>query len=1118
MMHGIIPHKLFFAKIGGTYGMSFREINRLVWLTIKGRKRVSILLLVILVLLSMFVSATMIAFGTIEATEAEKRAEQYGRWQTMLYAVKQDELERLPGVGNCFASAEFVSDESDIGVVAAAEDDWLNYASVELAEGRFAEDAGEIALVRSQTAAGYEIGDTIAVKHTFYHVRNTIVADGTAENTSIESIYSQYLPYITFPDDLSKYEVWWNKNRANYAMWGEKYDHDFAELDSDTQRIVTIHAYFNDMDQYKPGGTPVFNPSMTYSKNLLAYNGKNITINYVTSQTTLNGEWFRENRGTIRKGEPSCKNIEVYVSYKICGFVEPYSEAWDSDMFDMPSAFVSASEAQDMRAAIELASREDPKIPERERQFIALGYSPDMSVSELYDRVNEVYSAERGDTYGLQLDGADGFVSGYIYGTDELSGETEYLSLAGMGTYTNVVLTSEQLVKQFSIDSLRNGSAQIDGLLPISQSMTAEDAYINQAGRDIRLNTYTYPSGGGSYASLQGFLIASIFVIAFCTLMIAFMTQMKYRMHRENILFALGTNQGDIVKLNAVEGIYYTLISLPIGIGLGFVAALTIISLNVGEKAVFAVRTLPLILALAGCAAVVYLSMIFMSVVGRRMERRRTKIRAHGEHAAGKLGLHAAISRLTGRQLMIGVTAVLAVVACAVFALLLLICGARMEYLEETEFVSKPDYALSSPFGMTEPFADEVAKRLSEVEGVAEVSEFIVGEDIYMACGDAIKGPIFSDRYEKLGDSSEFREFGDDIAHRTDIYSFVYGMPDEMRTRLESAAEVPIDWDAVEGGRACVMIVPRYMERGGKLALSTRARDAYFGDVDGSFVVGGTLKLYADNVSSGRDGAMTKSVTATELEIAAVVSSFDEDSVYPFSTTEDILLISGNSAIKQLYTSIGVRVKSAPEASSMVTRAKTYFGTALGTTNFYCRVSDSATIETERTINVIARDIGATLLSYRSQNIALRSRTEMSVLMFAMLAAAIMLMMLIIYRYVVGSMIESRHREVGILQALGASGGGVVSGYLAVAAKVHLLALVFANAVFFAAVLLAEYIGFGGGSRFFEYLPRFVFGQYPWAAHIAACVSVFVLGTLFYAISACGVCQQSISESIRVKE
>ena len=1095
--------------------MSFREINRLTWLTITGRKRVTALLMVILTLLSLFVSATMIAFGTIEATEALTRAEQYGRWQVMLYAAKRDDLDRLSDVGGCFATAEFLSDESDIGIVAAAEDDWLDYASVELAEGRFAENAGEITLVRSQKTEGCSVGDKITVKHSLYHVRNIEDSD---KDASIESMYEPYLKYVEFPDDLSKYEKWWNENRETYAMWGEKYDHDFAELDADARKIAAFYAYINDLDQYRKGGVTVLYPSTAYSKKLLSHNGKRIAINYSASQLTLNGEWFGENRGKVFEDGKSCEKIEIYAEYTVCGIVEPYAGAWDSDMFDLPSAFVSASEAEDMRAAIELASAEDPTLPERERQFITLGYSPDMSAAKLYDRVGRIYADIRQDTYGMQFGSSDGFITGYVYGADERTGELRYESLSGRGTYTNVILASSRMAKYFIMDDLRAGRVRIEGMLPVEQELTAESAYINQTGRDIRLNTYTYPSGGSNYASLQNFLLASIFMIAFCTLLIAFMTQMKYRMRRERILFALGANRSDILKMNAMEGVCYTLIPLPIGFGLGVLAAIAIIRSTVGEDAVLTIRALSILLALIGCAAVVYLNMIFMSVVGRWLERRRSKIRVRESGEKSRISLRGAVSRFTGSQLTLGVTAVLSVVACAVFLLLLLICGARADYAEQVELVSKPDYVLSSPFGMTEPFADEAAKRLAELDGVAEVSGFIAAEDIYLSVTDAMDSPIVSDRYSKLGGSSKFKEFGGDIGYRTDLYSFVSGVPEDMRERLERAAGVSIDWDAVESGHACVMILPRHIERGGELRLSTRARDAYFGDVDDSFAVGDTLKLYADNVSSGSDGAMAKSTTETELEIAAIVSGFAERGVYPFSTEEDIVLIGGNSAIKRLYTSVGVRVRTVTEASSMITRAKVFYGSALGTTNFYLTTDDSSTIETERAITAIAQDVGSTMLSYRSQNNDLRNRTEMSVLMFGMLAAAILLMMLIIYRYVVGSMIESRHREIGILKALGASDGGIIGGYLTLAAKLHLLALAIGNAAFFGAVLLVEYLLFGGGHAFFEYAARFVFGEYPWAIHIGVCTAILAVGSIFYVISARGVCGQSISDNIRTKE
>lgn len=1138
--------------------MKFSRANKLVRGMMRGSRRDTLLLFAVIALVVLFMTASTIYIDSLDRTEDERREEMYGRWQTMFYAADDTTLEKMLEVAPDTLAAEFVGERSDIGTVAAASGDWLERGSIELREGEFPTEPGEIALVASALTEDVKVGDKLTVTYTYNSVYQYESGGG-------EDMRPIILDYLEIDDEvinnaidcLMKTECFdWSTGTSSLADMTEaeraetleEYRELFNSFNKSTQEWWIVGAIqslgmFDEDGNYNPSYwyTDQNNPwetsgGITRHVSTYGYEGTTLRLNSHNTKTMLRGEGFGEDIGKMIEGEDYDDQLTAIREYTVTGIVEPYAELWDVEQLMLPDAFVAEGEADHMRAAIETVREGEGDMNEYYPQYILLSRDETLTAGELYEKQLPVYTNDGVGRFELQVEQVSDGVNGYFSGTTAADTPQEYIDAGTIRPYVSFA-SGYDLINidsylgsgfvysnaYFTFREVRNGEA-IERLKPYfvapypADYLSAEYAYGTQSGEIFRLNSFAYPLTAATATGAMGEVMSvAIYIVAFFAVFQIYLAQSRRRGRRSSVMKSVGATGGQVFAINLLEGGYIILGALPLGVALGLAAAYAACRLS-GDM-IFTAEPKSIALGVLGCVASVGVGMLLTgaftarTALGRDRPQREQKPRGRAKHT----GMFRKMLRITGLKKTAALVLLVALMGGSLILSVFLGNNAYAGYRTDIESVNAPDYSMTLSYGLANRYVEETAALFTENGSISDVMIYPVARDVGIVLDDHAKtDPVIADLVEKSGggDDEEDEELVgavktifDRTALVTDIYGMDFESEDTIAKLSPSIAAGSIDASAIANGSACILVLPRVDD---KLNLSASPQDAYFYQPrQGGFAVGDELTFVSEQPARSGEDVYLQTYEKT-VRVCAVIYSTD---LYPFSArTDAVTVIGGEQLMRALYPLSG-RKMSAEEVSTYESFTMGLSGESYGRTEIYGYAAGSDT-DGDVTAFRGARSIGASIMNHHPSNTKRYAEATNGMIMIAALCVMIGTIVYAIYINIASSAVDGESHHIGVLHAVGAPRGKQIACYALYALMVGVIAEVAAN-LLVAAVAVVIALVQGGGAFSFDYFTGVVLFGYPWALHLALVLLTTVLCVGAYFKAALRVCRRTPLDNIR---
>lgn len=1122
----------------------------LTWKGLRGRRRESLLLLIVLILSFLLSSALGTILPSTQAALQLQRERNYGKWQLMAYQ-KTPELctaleQAAEARGARTARFTTVAQTEDGDVISVLNEDVLELGQFALAEGRLPEAANEIVLVDTQFTdmQGIAVGDTIRLQLS----REVASSDSAEVRESGMAKLNEITALAQAADTTDYRQRFYDQVEQASARGGEAR----VVISNSAARCgdAEVYALFQDnlkfgrpllegmseeqietlYQSYLENGIQLYYnmSSRSNERVLVPYDGATISVVQTVSRVTLQGMGYGEYRGTsIALGKAS-SYMTMAVSYTVTGIIKGYASTWDSGGHTMPNAFVSEAGAELVMGAVSAAKAAIPEliVPEFSDTLL-LQSSGD--AAEFYEEMAETYIAAAEPRYTVELytnrtyNNTEGFLTGALETPNE-NGETVYKSFS-FSTRNGQVFVGTENGEPFvrsgmmpeesgaaegewvSLTELSSPDFRIDGLAPLSVTLPTVEELYRKNEFEFRINTYTYPDDSGSSdATLNTVLNGILMLITAFAVLVICLVQCKRRARSIVLLRAIGLTNAQGARMQLYEAGFFLLLSLAAGLPLGLLCAVTVLkAMGSGEVTVtdwgFLLRSAALGAAslLAGLQLPL-LTAMRMPLTGRTGTIDPASGAADGKplNRSGLMCMETAARRFNRRRDR--TARILCAVALILSLLTLLLAHLALDtYRSEVERTDMPDYTLSTSFAMSSRYLREKEAFYASGEALdaqpARVEAYLAAEGVYL--NNFKESPIVS-----ALDEDAFCVAG--LSEDSAILSRLLALCGEINT------------EKLLSGEGCILLMPNYLPKdGGELQFSADSVDALRFKTDDTIEAGDILSLTAYTHSVSEGSGVVGNAANVEVEVLAVLHEYS--GIWLFGeSAHPLTAVSGQKLITALYPNASQRY-NADQVRWNARLSQLHCENCKGKTyvNFY--TSDDG--DHAAAYWNLAQDEGLEMKNYQKEKAERLAAGENQRALTVLLGAAAVLLVLIILAFILSDLAEQSRRRVGILRALGVSGGSMMKTQLLLSMRDALGAALTANSLMALLLLVCAVIETGGHtaqpSLLLITLREGLLWQYPWRLHVGLCLGLWALISLLRALPYRSLCRQSVIGTIK---
>lgn len=256
----------------------------------KGRKKTTILLVLVLSFTFLFLVASMLLETSMSETKKHQRESLYGSWQAAYLEAEEGTKEALlqEDVISKAAVSEILGKDEEAGTIGTASENFMEIGNLVLQEGRLPEEKNEI-LIEASVAEGLGLENPVGEEITLT-IKNPLVAEDMGT-------------YLSAQSEAFDSEDW-------YAA--------------------------------------------TYSRRQLAEKEKigNLLLNLNSKYCILSTEENLTPEVIQEKGLLYEQRIDLTGTYVITGVIQSYSGFWDAGSYELPNVFLSEAGAKEMEDAI----------------------------------------------------------------------------------------------------------------------------------------------------------------------------------------------------------------------------------------------------------------------------------------------------------------------------------------------------------------------------------------------------------------------------------------------------------------------------------------------------------------------------------------------------------------------------------------------------------------------------------------------------------------------------------------------------------------------------------------------------------------------------------------------
>lgn len=1026
----------------------------------KGRKKDSLAMIIIVVLALIFVTTSINLFSSVQAAKAQERFEKFGQWRSAYFNVLEGESiltsEELPK-----PEMFFLGLDKNAGQVASLPEAYETLGTFKMFEGKMPTEPNEIAIENSQRSnfpRNMAIGDTIVVEQIFYisdfkvagHSSPSIEAYEREEMGKKDALEKQF-------DRLATYE--YPHYLASIAEFEKKetplsYD---AFLSYYKANAKDIKAYFREVEIAEITGEQLMMPMYLLENNLYntiesefhdAYQVDRIQ-SLIYYKQNLKGESSMRAQRNIKVGDvedetlslveliqkygyPYTDYVKVTKEYVLSGIFEDYSNIWASGDYYYPTAFVLESEKNNILDVLsntgviegsDTLKRENTLFGKR----IVFFDQPQLSTEDVRYVENHLAYPEEKSNANLIL----------TYGV---------LALIFIGTVVSVF--------QINYAQIRRRTKKLVLLKSI----------------------------GMVKRQVMALLLFEVMIILIVALPLG-------------LLLGMGSSYGIILSIKHVTGVSLTLQWHV----LWLVYGVFIVVLSVFIGMIIPLRQakrVPLVGA--------------MNVVPNRSNQTKRSAKAETLKVTRMTPMRLIWGRLKEDRKKSWMTFLIYTFASTLLLITVpLSLIAFKPYQEKVVVPNLPDYEMTFSIGLDPVSKDQITEELAALDLFETVDMVLRGEQLrvynpHWKAVERYQNQInTADAMGKLSFLTDvFDPMQSVVYTRETLLSNVYTYNFDSKTlqALLERSGTTMNGETFSKSKNQALLLLPYHD--GKTSISYRQQEAWRLDQPYPFKVGDMLKVASINESNEKP-----SYLKLDLEIAAIVVGFDAMGIWPFTDQSDEpILILPEAAYRTLYPQ--TRYKFLPPSDMVNNYVENEQWMKFGKTHLALTLTEGKTVsdadvafkslskaqitnlnELELTRYDYAKINPTHFIKESVFNKSLRMAFIVSILGLSMS------LILWLVQYNIGiSKAESERTYIGVLQAIGITNRAFRNVYMLIGCGYAIAALLVTNALIFGGILLLSIISPLPVGVFFN---QFFWG-FPWSIYALLQVIFFAVGLWVY--------------------
>lgn len=456
---------------------------------------------------------------------------------------------------------------------------------------------------------------------------------------------------------------------------------------------------------------------------------------------------------------------------------------------------------------------------------------------------------------------------------------------------------------------------------------------------------------------------------------------------------------------------------------------------------------------------------------------------------------------------------------------------------------NRPDYAMETFYGESTVRIPRIKDDLFNIEGIEKADVYKVGKSTILWY-EGIEENRLINHFEKGLPQSflprHFLKYNDDLKDqepwiKDGFYTKYYGIDPEgdIFERYNSQITLgSINKKSFTEGKEVILLIPMYLEgdtniddivvQGDRLGASTtddnrmswlfKSSDAYNLSYSGRYAdyymkpdeirPGDTIFLSADEEKIEGESRVISFVTK-EVKVGGIIHYFPDQGEWPFSNTISPYVVMGSyDGMESVFTSSlwGLSRRSLQEMKNMT---DSLFPNKYGRTVWYLETDSNLENNIlDAKLLTYANENGYTLYNYKASNVELYNEALNNAIIIALLGiTAAAIACVILYNTTVSKLEQDKNR-IGILQALGVTKEQFSKQYLKLGIVTGLSCLIITHIVLFI-ILLITSIGLTEGINlsFGDYIYDIFVNRlwlYPWFVHIIICILYLVVTIMIY--------------------
>jgi len=1109
---------------------------------LKGRKRDTLLLKLVITLSFIFIVTSTIFEASIDKTKLEQRLDLYGEWHAAYLNGDEEILERLknePGVDKV-GSSLIIGESDNCGIIGTFNQDLIDMGRFSLYKGRYPEAPNEIMLELNQMSnmnLDLEVGQKIQVAISIETLNGNMKDYIKRLNPEFTERLNKKMEGLDIFNDRALYDWLSFYYYSMHDRWPPEDEIEAEKVLAELYANVYPSYYIKYNSHHETPFEEIGDVKVVANNDYLYY--------YFLEDGEMTPEIIRE-KGLLRN-----QHIILKKEFIITGILQTYTDKWDLGGHRAANAFITEEGAKAFTEAFyntTLGDFSDYKFDYN--IFLYSNSYGENLYSKLADRYLNIEDSSNKD-YNTHIN--------------------EYYGVLLFGKTDEEIDLAFERVEKVRTDKNRNDFADdyIEGKTNSENKMEVNTD-------NFRRNRFSYPE---SAASTEYVLTLAIIAIVFIATALAifqiFLTQMKRRARKIVLLKSIGATNWQLIKILLYEGLYLLRTGLLIGILGGFgLAAIVVYGMNFfgGRNLQFHVIPSFLILGLlAGCLAlfigmaVPMLYAIRIPLVGTMSKAPKHKKIKH----KGQDGVK--IKRQTFRYinwrymtLNKGKTLIsfgISFITIAIMLTTTLLCYISFDdYKNIVLFNKRPDYALETYYGDTSRGIREVEENLRAIDGIKSTEVYKVGKRTFLWY-DEIEENKLLQAYEQLLPQDllpiHFSSYNRILEDQPEMisnafYTKIYGIdPDsELYSRFSSSiTKGAVDKEKFAKGEEIILLVPMYIskntnidgrpfsqtevtaatnennrmkwlfERSGtyKITYNSRYREYY--DIPEDIKPGDTIYLSSDDEKIDGDNYVV-SFTTREVKVGGIIYYFLGQGMWPFSdNVAPYIVISSLNGMESVYpgSRFGLYPHTLEERKSMV---ESLYPTKFGRTLWYLNTnSKEQDVVLDSKILAFANNNGYTVYNYKESNSKLYQEAFNNAIIIGLLGFTASAIAFIILYNTMSSKMEQDRNRIGILQSIGVTNSQFSSHYLKLGILNGLLSIIIVNILLFIVLFITSIAALSGITMTFGDCIKDIFEYrlwlYPWIVHIVICAVFFILTVLIYCIPSKKITKQYPVENIR---